>query len=67
MVVILDAGLSADDLDNQYYKMAQDLGVTVQSSINKGGVYNGSLVMKVWPNHTVFLDWFNSDTSTVWN
>jgi alpha-glucosidase (family GH31 glycosyl hydrolase) len=29
IVVILDAGLSADDLDNKYYKMAQELGVTV--------------------------------------
>lgn len=35
--------------------------------INKGGEYNGSLVMKVWPNHTVFLDWFNPNTSKVWN
>lgn len=23
--------------------------------------------MKVWPNHTVFIDWFNADVSKVWN
>ena len=34
MVVIVDAGLSADKLENKYYKAAQDKNVLVQSLIH---------------------------------
>lgn len=67
LVVILDAGLSADHLDSPYYKAAQQYKVLIESSINKGGVYDGALVMKVWANNTVFIDWFHKDAQTVWD
>ena len=49
IVVILDGGISADDLSNKYYQMAQELNVTIQSTIHPD-LYNRSIVMKVWPN-----------------
>lgn len=32
LVVILDAGISADDKENKYYKMAQDLDILIKSA-----------------------------------
>lgn len=66
MVVILDAGISADDKNNKYYKMAQELDVLIKSTIHPNNDYNGALVMKVWPNHTVFIDWLHPNASTLW-
>ncbi len=28
--------------------------------------FQGAISQKVWANHTVFLDWFNSNASLVW-
>ena len=28
--------------------------------------YGGAISQKVWPTHTVFIDWFNSNASNVW-
>ena len=65
MVVIVDAGLSADKLDNKYYRAAQDKKVLVQSLIHPDK-FEGALSMHVWPNHTVFLDFFSEDAADVW-
>jgi len=69
IVVILDAGLSADNVNNTYYQMAQELDVLIKSSLYTGNnsAYNGSLVMKVWPNNTVFIDWLHPNASVVWH
>jgi hypothetical protein len=28
--------------------------------------FNGAISQKVWADHTVFLDWFNSNAAIVW-
>jgi len=39
----------------------------IESLINPDNKYGGAAVMKVWPNNTVFLDWFNDEVVNVWN
>ena len=47
--------------------MANELDVLIKSTIHADDkTYNGSLVMKVWANHTVFIDWFHPDAAKVW-
>lgn len=66
MVVILDPGLSADDPENKYYKMAQEKDILIKSSVNPNKM-NGALVAKVFTDQTVFIDWFNSKTYELWS
>ena len=63
--MILDAGLSADNEENKYYKLAQANDCLIKSTIHPDE-NNGALVMKVWPNKTVFLDWLNPKAADVW-
>ena len=65
MIVIVDAGISADNTDNKYYKDAQSNKVLIQSSINSDE-FEGALTAKVWPNHTVFLDFWNENATKIW-
>ena len=65
MVVIVDAGLSADKLDNKYYKAAQEKNALIKSLIHPDK-FQGALATHVWPNHTVFLDFFSDDAADVW-
>ena len=68
LTVILDAGVSADDRENKYYKRANELDILIKSSMfGDAKAYNGSLVMKVWPNKTVFIDWLHPQAGTFWS
>jgi len=33
--------------------------ILIKSTVNTAGDFDGNLVMKVWPDHTVFVDWLN--------
>ena len=41
--------------------MANESNALIRSS-----VFNDTLYLKVWANHTVFLDWFHSQAAVVW-
>jgi alpha-glucosidase (family GH31 glycosyl hydrolase) len=48
--------------------MAQDLDVLIKSAqFDDSTEYKGALVMKVWPNHTVFIDWLSPDAGELWH
>jgi alpha-glucosidase len=59
--LILDAGLSADNTSDVYFKMATERKALIRSYL-----FNDTLYTKVWANHTVFLDWFHSQAAVVW-
>jgi alpha-glucosidase (family GH31 glycosyl hydrolase) len=65
VIPILDAGLSADNLDDVYYKSAQTKKALIQSTVNPDK-FQGALTAKVWPTATVFLDFFKSDAKVIW-
>lgn len=67
MIPIIDAGISADAQGNKYYITAKENDLLLKSLINPDTVYGGAAVLKVWPNNTVFLDWFNDQVVNVWN
>jgi len=68
MIVIVDAGISADDENNQYFRDALSKNALIRSSINVSEeTYGGVLVSHVWPNKTVFLDFFSDDAADIWN
>ena len=67
VIPIIDAGISADLSGNQYYINAKENDLLIKSLINQDTQYGGAAVMKVWPESTVFLDWFNDEVTTVWN
>ena len=64
MIVILDAGISAED-DSSYFNDAQDNDALIRSSINTLD-FDGTLSAKVWANHTVFLDFWDEDAKRIW-
>jgi alpha-glucosidase (family GH31 glycosyl hydrolase) len=66
MIVIVDAGISADDVNNKYYIAAQEKKVLMKSLINPTK-FQGALSTHVWPKHTVFLDFFAKESADVWN
>lgn len=43
LIVIIDAGISADKLDDELYVQAQNDNALIKSSINTGGDYEGAL------------------------
>lgn len=65
MIVIVDAGIAANDSSN-YYLDAQEKNVLIKSSINPEGEFEGALTAKVWPDHTVFLDFWADDAKKIW-
>lgn len=65
MVLIVDAGLSSEDVSNKYYSMALQNNLLLKSSVNKDEE-NGILTQHVWPNKTVFLDFFDENSKEVW-
>ena len=68
MIVIVDAGLSADNATNDYFRDALSKNALIRSSIqNDEENFGGVLVSHVWPNKTVFLDFFNPDAADIWN
>jgi alpha-glucosidase len=68
MIVIIDAGISADDPDNKYFTDALSKNALIRSSIDVSEeTFGGVLVSHVWPNKTVFLDFFSDDAADIWN
>lgn len=65
MIVIVDAGISADDSENKYYAQASAGNKLIKSSLYPEK-FNGALSTTVWPNHTVFLDFFDDDAAKIW-
>lgn len=65
MVVIVDAGIAANE-NSSYYNDAQEANALIKSTINPD-FYEGALTAKVWPNHTVFLDFFNGEAANIWS
>ena len=45
------------------------MNVLIKSTIHNeaDNIFNGSLVMKVWPNHTVFIDWLHPNATQFWS
>jgi len=64
MIVIVDAGIAAND-ESDYYNDAQDAKALIMSSINSDE-FEGALTAKVWPEHTVFLDFWNTEAHKIW-
>ena len=68
MIVIVDAGISADDPNNTYFRDALTKNALIRSSIDVSeDTFGGVLVSHVWPNKTVFLDFFSDDAADIWN
>ena len=65
MIVILDAGISGMDAQNKYFSQAAQANVLLKSAINPD-VDNGFLTNHVWPNKTVFLDFFAGAARDIW-
>jgi alpha-glucosidase (family GH31 glycosyl hydrolase) len=65
MVVIVDAGISGDDVSNPYFAAAAENDVLLRSSINPDQ-QSGILTQHVWPNHTVFLDFLAPGARDIW-
>ena len=65
MVVIVDAGISADDPRNKYFVQANAGNKLIKSFIHPDK-YNGALSTTVWPKHTVFLDFMDEGACSIW-
>ena len=58
--------MSADNFQNKYYLAAQNADALIKTSIQKDNRFKGALVNRVWPNRTVFMDWFSTKAQSVW-
>lgn len=69
LVLILDAGISAEDVSdkNKYYTQGNKDNVFIKSGQYKSEKYNNNLILKVWPQQAVFVDWFNPKCKDLWN
>jgi len=67
LVVILDAGISADNTEDEYYKLAMKKDCLIKTNLTENQkYYNGNIALKVWPNQTLFPDWFHSEAYDFW-
>lgn len=66
LVLILDAAVSADDLEDEVYINGNTLDVFIKSSIYTSETYNNNIIAKVWPERAVFIDWFNDKSLDFW-
>jgi alpha-glucosidase len=64
IIPILDAGISGDDTTNKYYKDATTNNLLIKSTVNTN--FDSNIAITVWPQHTLFPDYFQSATSTFW-
>jgi len=67
IIPIIDAGISADDLNNTYYKMGNTDDIFIKSGIHKSDKYNNNLINQVWPGTSVYVDWFNEKCVNMWH
>jgi alpha-glucosidase len=49
LVVIIDAGISADNTSNPYYTMGNTDDIFIKSGKYLSKTYNNNLLLKVWP------------------
>jgi len=61
-VPIIDIGLSYMNENNKYVKLGNSLDIFIKSNYTKK-----PLITKVWPEKTVFPDFFNPNVSKFWN
>jgi alpha-glucosidase (family GH31 glycosyl hydrolase) len=66
IVPIIDAGISAEDINNKYYKIGNTDDIFIKSGIHKSTKYNNNLINEVWPKIAVFVDWFNQKCTNMW-
>ena len=68
VAVNIDAGLSADDPEDTYYKQAQESKTLIQTGIEENkGKFNGALSSSTYPKNSVFLDFLADDSTLVWH
>jgi alpha-glucosidase (family GH31 glycosyl hydrolase) len=63
IVVIVDAGVSADSVEGYYYSQGADQGVLLRSNNGDNSTW---LTQHVWPTKTVFLDFMNEQAAMIW-
>lgn len=66
IIPIIDAGISAEDINNKYYKIGNTDDIFIKSGIHKSTKYNNNLINEVWPKIAVFVDWFNQKCTNMW-
>lgn len=65
LMVTVNPGLLAST-SNNYYNDAQQDQLLIKSSINTGLEFEGAVTTSAAYNHTVFLDFFNDKSATMW-
>jgi alpha-glucosidase len=66
IIPIIDAGISAEDTSNKYYAMGNADDIFIKSGLYKSTKYNNNLINQVWPKISVFVDWFNVNSTKMW-
>ena len=61
-VPIIDIGLSYENENSKYAKLGNSLDIFIKSNYTKK-----PLITKVWPEKTVFPDFFNPNVGKIWN
>ena len=61
-VPIIDIGLSYENENSKYVKLGNSLDIFIKSNYTKK-----PLITKVWPEKTVFPDFFNPNVGKFWN
>ena len=67
LVLIIDAAISVDKLDNPYYLQGDKDNIFIKSGQWTSKTYNNNLINKVWPNKAVFIDWFEDKCMNTWS
>lgn len=66
LIPIVDAAISADDTSNKYYQLGNKENAFIKSAIHQNETYSNNLINQVWPNISVFVDWFNENSTKMW-
>lgn len=66
IIPIIDAAISAENLEGKYYKLGNDKDIFIKSAIYSNPTYNNNLINQVWPKIAVFVDWFNDNCTSMW-
>mmetsp|Transcript_33871 Transcript_33871/g.39085 ORF Transcript_33871/g.39085 Transcript_33871/m.39085 type:complete len:170 (+) Transcript_33871:966-1475(+) len=67
IVPIIDAaiGFGQDSKGTDWFKTGQDMNVFIKSSKNPG-LFEGSLIGKVWPDHAAYVDFMHPNSTKYW-
>jgi alpha-glucosidase (family GH31 glycosyl hydrolase) len=66
LIPIIDAAISAEDLNNPYYSQGNSDDIFIKSTKYNSTKYNNNLINQVWPKVSVFVDWFNNKCTNMW-